>query len=269
MKKLICCLLCVVVIAGCGAESSTIAPQVEPEAKTSSETVISSTPESSEAPIEHKKELSDALSKFMLDNFGGAGKPEYAASWYPYITGVAVYQDGIGYFSEMTLAEMPGDYEIRLILSRYFNSEQIEIIAPVLLDTVGYLGLDADEALVLADDVGQIMTKTSGVDIIYYSMVAMKIPVYQYLADAVGQGVTAQQIQDNISKCCGVNAVAALMAGMESDYKGGFTGMTMANASAAAHAAMAGLDDVYIEEITLLSPEGKEIKTYSNMVPKK
>ena len=207
--------------------------------------------------VEQAKEISDELSKYMLDNFGGAGNPKYAADWYQYVKEFKVFKDGEAYYGELHLTETPLDRACRTLAFKYYNQNQADAIIPLLMDVAAAKNLDELDVAVISESMGEILRNNPNLKIYYASLFSYGIPVYKYLANGVGQGVTELQIIDNIEKCGGVTATAMIMAGIDADYGGSFEGLTMHEAETMSRAAMVNFKQVYLEKIELYSPDGE------------
>ena len=216
------------------------------------------------------QDLTDALNKFMLDHFGGSGDPKYAefeTSWYKYIDAYNVYIDGGDYIATLKLTEEPADTTVKLFLSTKLSEDNLEYCLPTILDVGAALSLDEVDMCLIGENIYKIIVDDPNLKIIYSSLYAYDIPVYKYLSDALE--ISEDDVRANIDFCQGPTAAQVVVDGMSKDYGGSFQGLTSSVMERCARTAIANFDDVYISEITVLSPDGKELDTYKNLAPKK
>lgn len=278
-KTIVPVLLSLVLFTSCGAEPSPPVPtSVAPSssaassAPSSSEFISSCAPASSITEVDPEKDevLSAELSKYMLDSFGGMGKPEYAASaasWYKYIQSLEVYKQDEKYFEVLTLTEKPIDSKLILLLSQSLTEESIDFCAPIINDAGAALGLDELDLCIVGEDILKIMDGADNISVIYSSLYAYNIPVYSYLATEIG--LSEADIRDNINQITGAKIANAILNHMSADFSGSFKGLSLKSTKTAAMAAMMNFDNDnfksnMVEKIIVKAPDGKELSTYEN-----
>ena len=259
MKKLLSVLLCVLVVAGCGAASQPAASEAgeEPEAALHIDGKI------------EDSDLSQKLTESLRDHFGGYGNPLYAADWYRYVESLKVFRKDDRYYGELIVNEKPFDWECRLLALRNYTPAVADLVIPLVVDAAAALDLDEMEAAVVSDTISLILNKESGIRTYYAALYSYGIPVYQYIADYLGPGTTELQVMKNIDACYGPDFVAALLAGMDLDFKGSFHGFSTEEVKTIAEYAMIHFDDAFLDSITAYMPDNKLIGTYDNIIPEK
>ena len=85
------------------------------------------------------EDASTALSKDFEDGFGGAGDPEWAASWYGYTTKVEVFVAGSNRYAVITVSSAAGPEDTKRIGNCVFGnySKDYELMRVLVVDEEG------------------------------------------------------------------------------------------------------------------------------------
>jgi|GEM_PF-1181155 len=247
--------------------SSTTADNTTPDnapAKTTSseEPAIESKEEKPEFPILNK-ELTEALTSFMYENFGGSGDEQYAASWYKYIDRWEVYQADVDfYIGELYLKERPMDASAFDILSKYYTEGELsDIICPMLLDIGAYHKLKEVDLSLIGENLYFIKTRRD-TSIYFYSLSALGIPIFDFLAEGSGWSVSEVKNAVMSNSISGVEVYNFLVAYMGHKYKGSFDGLSMKDVKSMSMSALANFKDVRIERLIVLDQNRKLVNIY-------
>lgn len=276
MKKLILLIVLLLLFTGCSKNVSTnrtddLSPPVTTTAPT--ETITPTEPEPSKgseiAPAESvlypllDKEITEALTDKMYGSFGG--DEQFAAGWYKYIDYWEVYQNEDFYSGILHLKERPFDASARLLLAQYYTEEDLDFLCPTLLDVGAALNLDDVDLCLIGEALYKICT-LENTEIYYASLAALNIPVYDVLAEANGNGWTANDVKRAIKdeQIHGETAFACLVDYMDYTYDGSFDGLSMEKVKTMSMAALANFNDVRIETLSVVDHENKSINKYKN-----
>lgn len=83
------------------------------------------------------EQLSNSLSAYMFENFGGGGIPEMAATWYTYIDNVSVVSDGAVYFAKVALQDIDYKMLINEKLEQMSASDLLTVSDTDFLEALG------------------------------------------------------------------------------------------------------------------------------------
>lgn len=210
--------------------------------------------------------LSEKLSSFMFENFGGSGDAAFATSWYPFIESLEVYSDGASYYGMLELTESGNEETVRAILSQHFTPANLDFCVPILMDAGAALKLDTVSICVMGESLAKILTGSSGLEVYYASLYSYNIPVYSYLATALE--VSESEIIETCGFCGGSEFANFILMKMQEDFGGSFTGITSDTTKTISLAALTGFHDVYLKEMIVVDSGGKKVTTIKNTIPK-
>lgn len=270
MKKLFVTIAVLsLMLVGCGetpdsteSQPSTSETSVESASGSSADesesSVSAEEPESTELP-----ELSEDIAQMMLDNFGGAGNPEYATSWYPYIDTITAYQDGEAYKVNVTLTEAPADTLLRSFTASYqsYFGDVYDDFMSILVNAQAALSLEDVDACLIADDIYNILTKESDVSVYYASLNDLGVNAYRYISEATGGEYSEAFVQETASTLYGPDFAGAILAGMETEFADASSAPVLSNISIIANTIKSSYTDVSISQVDLLDPSGNIVYT--------
>lgn len=207
------------------------------------------------------KDITEELTTYMYESFGGFGNEQIAINWYPYIDYWELYQDDDSYYGYLHLNERPFDTSARVILSKYYSDDELDDICPVLMNAGASLNLDDIDLCLIGESLYKIYTLEDSI-IHYSSLAALDIPVYEFLASAAGWSVSDVSSAIREGGIPGDVAFEVILEYMTYEYKGAFNGLSMKNVKTMSMAAMANFNNVRIDNITVFDQDGKEIGKY-------
>ena len=175
IKKVLFAVLIASVLTGCGTgqnvpqqnssslSESSIAESVPASDMTSDEDESSIVEESSDVEATsatENTELSETLTKYMKDSFGGGdAHPEFATSWYKYIDTITVLEDSGVYRVEVKVTDSPADAVLRGYISMYSLGDAYDTFIETIIDTQYALKLEDLDGCLIADSLYKILTK--------------------------------------------------------------------------------------------------------------
>lgn len=209
------------------------------------------------------KELTEALTTYMYESFGGFGKEQYATSWYKYIDYWEVYQNEDSYSGILHLKEQPSDASVRIFLSKYYTDNELDKICPILLDAGASLNLDEVDLCLIGEALYKIKTSEDA-ETNYYALEALNIPVYNFLAKGSGWSINDVKNAIKGNKIPGKEAYECLIDYIAHTYKDAYNGLTMKKVKNISMAAINNFEDVKIKTIDVVDMDGKSIGIYKN-----
>lgn len=207
--------------------------------------------------------LTEALTAYMYESFGGFGDEQFAASWYKYIDYWEIYQNEDFYSGVLHLKERPLDDSARLILSKYYSNDELDILCPILLDVGASLNLDGADLCLIGESLYKIRVSEDA-EINYYALAALDIPVYDFLSSGFGRSVEEVKSAIKKNQIPGKDAYACLVDYMSSNYKDAFDGLSMEKVKYMSATVMSNFSDVRIESLDVVDHDSKAIGTYEN-----
>ncbi len=241
---------------------STATVTTTPKAKENLESEPAPT-EEARFPILDEK-LTEALTTYMYESFGGSGNDQLATSWFKYIDRWEVYQNKDSYSGTLYLKERPFDASARVILSKYYTDDQLDILCPILMDVGASLDLDDIDLCLIGEALYKINT-TEDAAVHYYSLAALNIPIYDFLSEGFGESVSAVQSAIKKNKVSGTGAYLCLIDYMATTYEDAFDGLSMEKVKLMSMAAIANFSDVRIETLKVVDHDNESINTYKKL----
>lgn len=267
MKKILLFLLMSsLLITSCGNASNSKVQQPlgsEYNSAMSSESLLDASEDSLSSENSEQAKLSEDISQMMLDNFGGAGNPEYATSWYSYIDTITAYKDGEEYKVNVMLTEPPADMLFRGFTASYqsYFGELYDDFMSILVNTQTALKLEDTEACLVADDIYNILAKESDVSIYYASLLDLGVNAYKYISDATAGEFSEDDVRETASTLYGADFAGAILAGMESEFADASSALRLADITIIANTIKANYTDAQINQVNLLDPSGNIVYT--------
>ncbi|MGF7142788.1 hypothetical protein HNQ56_001206 [Anaerotaenia torta] len=279
MKKLILFIILLSMLTGCAKNNPvakvddgnvSVTPSAAPTdvAVPATATPIPTvTPETT--PVEEPQDpildevITDKLASYMYSSFGGSGTEELAAGWYKYIDYFEVFQEENFYTGNLHLKERPLDASAQLILSQYYPDDGLDILCPILLDTGAALDLDDLDLCLIGEALYKISAEEDA-KTQYYSLAALNIPIYDFLASASGWKIADVKNAVSNNEVSGDIAFEILVDYIADEYKDAFDGLSMEMVKHMSMAALANFEDVRIETLAVFDQDGKAINTYKN-----
>ena len=215
--------------------------------------------------------LSQSAAQMMESSFGGAGNPEYATSWYPYIQDISIGEDEAGYFADMVISETPLDADLATILDFYklenkveLSEREWEVFHICLLDSAAGLGWDSIDLCLAADDIYKIMTNDSPA-IHFSSLYALGLDVYQYISDNVlGATITPTEVMDRADEFGQPDFGKIILAECGTQYEGSYTGLSIDQVKTASNSLMANFKEVNIKKVSVYDTNSELIRVFNN-----
>lgn len=228
-----------------------------------SDTVSSDTSKgSSEAATGNYDEaLSKLASDMMEGSFGGSGNPEYAASWYSYISSVSVFEENGKYYGKIELTDTPADSLLRAFTSSYDLGDVYDPFIEVLIDTQYGMGLDDVNTCLAAENIYKIYTTNGPVGIYYSSLYSAGLDAYQYISDATNGEYSRSYVMENADSMYGPDFAGAILSQLIYDYDGKCTRIMEADAHTIGMALKANFDEVELYKVELFNPQGTKVYT--------
>jgi hypothetical protein len=278
MKKTIIFIVLMITMTGCsksnpsnGISAPTIPISVSPSediAQVNPEPAPTQIPEAGAGEAEYpilESEITDELTAYIYENFGGSGDEMYATSWYKYIDYWEVYQDDKSLYSGLLhLKERPFDTSARILLSEYYSKDELDSICPILLDTAAALNLDDLDICLIGENLYKIR-ELNDTSTYYYSLAALDIPIYEFLSEGFGENISNVKSAIQNNQISGPDAYQCLVDYMEYTYEGNFDGLSMEKVKKISMAALANFDVVRIETLSVVDQDGKLISTYNKL----
>lgn len=275
MKRLFILLIALCLLSGCSKndtadniEDSSPAPSITavPTATTTPEPEITLEPTQAPQTAVLDEDITNAVTTYIYESFGGSGKEEYAASWFKYIDHWEIYKNESTneYNGIVFLTEKPYDYSARLLLSKYYSEEQLDILCPILMDVGATFNLDDIDLCLVGENLYNI-NLSNDIGLYISSLAAYDIPVYEFLA--TGFGATESQVREAIrnNELPGDSACECLIDYMGNTYEGAFDGLSMEKTKNIAMSALANFKDVRIESMGAFDLEGSPINSYNKL----
>ena len=294
MKKLFALIAALaLMLAGCGEsaeleESSQVvesssssnaasAPEEASKVSSSEELIPSSVSEEPVSEVSSElpegpildEELSQMMMDYMQDSFGGAGNPELATSWYPYIDEIHIYLDGDVKYAEVLATETPVDSTLRMYTSSYKADllDEYEVFIDLLLHAQTSLGWDDIDTCIAAENIYNIFTDAPNHELHYAVLISLGLDPYQYIADAV-DGYTASMVRRDIGSQYFVSSpdcARLILQGIIVHHFAGH-GFTEANADRIAHTIKANDQDLGLTRVDVVDPQGKVVYTVKDEI---
>lgn len=217
--------------------------------------------------------LSQSATKMMESSFGGAGNPEYATSWYPYIQSISVGEDESGYFADMVISETPLDADLSTILEFYksegtlsMSDDEWNAYRRALLESGAALEWDSIDLCLAADDIYKIMTNDSPA-IHFSSLYALGLDVYQYISDNVlGTPITPTEVMNRADEFGQPDFGKVILAECGAQYEGSYTGLSIDQVKTACNSLMANFKDVTIKKVSVYDTNSELIRVFKNPI---
>jgi hypothetical protein len=210
------------------------------------------------------EEITEALTTYMYESFGGFGNEQFAVNWYKYIDYWEVYRNEDFYSGILHLNERPFDSSARLLLNEYYSEDELDILCPILLDVGVALDLDDIDLCLIGEALYKIRT-LKDTAIYYYSLVALDIPIYDFLASGFGQSIPDVKSAISKNEIPRKDAYKCLIDYMAYTYKDEFEGLSMEKVNLMSMAAIANFDDVRIETLSVVDQDYKLVNTYEKL----
>lgn len=244
----------VICLAACKKEESPMEPSTLSEKVSSEISTTSSTLDVS---------LSTSLAEFMKESFGGAGNPEYAASWYHHIENIEVHNKGDSFYSVVALQPDSTKYSKSLnALELYFTTDDLNNFLPGMCGVAEKFGLDTTDLALLGKSFYNIANK--GDPMYYYSVESLGVPIFQILSNATGQPESRIKSDVGSGAIDGHQAASVALTEMNELYSGESDQVTYKELNTIAHTIMANFKEVNISQVNFIDHSGSEIKSINN-----
>lgn len=275
MKKILICIGLLLLLTGCEQTNNSVVKDKDITVDAAPAEVVApviSNPEPSVEPETEPtepqypildEELTESLTTYMYESFGGSGDEQFATSWYKYIDYWEIYQNEDSYSGILHLKERPFDYSARLLLSKYYSEDELDTLSPILMDVGASLDLDDIELCSIGEALYKIKTEEDS-EIYYYALSALDIPIYDFLSS--GSGLSIDDVRSSIkkNKIPGKEAYKCLVDYMKYEYEGAFDGFSMEDVKYMSVAAIDNFKDVRIVTLDVVEQDDKSISTYKN-----
>ncbi len=271
MKRLIILIFLLLLLTGCTKNNHD--DKIYDNANIFTTPDVASDPEPSIEPtivINHVKEqkypifedeITDQLTTYMYESFGGSGNESFATSWYKYIDYYEVYQNEDFYYGVLHLKERPFDASARLLLNEYYTDDELDFICPILIDVGASLNLDDIDLCLIGENLYKIET-SNDVEIYYYSLVSLGIPVYDFLSEGFGQSIDDVKSAIRKNQIPGTQASECIVDYMEYSYSDSFDGLSMEMVNNLSLAVLSNFNDVSLETLSVVDQDNQPIHTY-------
>lgn len=271
IKKIVPIILALALLSGCGEPSfpsrssnpvSSKASSIEESSTFSkSESVLESSESDDDSPIE-MPELSELLTKYMKDSFGGGDDhPEFATSWYKYIDTITVLKDGDTYRVEVRATDSPADAMLRGYTAAYSLGDAYDSFIASVMDAQYALGLEDLDGCLIADSLYKILTSDSGVKVYYASLFSYGINAYKYISDATNGEFSESYVLDTADYLCGADFVNAILTGMQNEFQDSCDAFVTYDADRIAYSIKANYRDILIAQVDIINPQGTIVHT--------